>query len=236
MSIPKHIAIIMDGNGRWAKQRLLPRVAGHSYGVKRVKEIIEHAAAIGVESLTLFAFGRDNWKRPHEEVSFLMGLLAEQLDKQFRQLHQQNVKLRFIGDKTRLNNNLLEQINELEQLTVNNTRLNLSIALDYSGSYDIIQAVNRIIKEQNHTEIDATILAKYLLTYPLANPDLVIRTGGESRLSDFMLWQLAYAECYFTEVLWPDFKAQELDIAIKWFQQKERRFGMISEQLQFKKG
>ena len=228
--IPQHVAIIMDGNGRWAKKRLLPRVSGHVRGVKRVKEIVRHSADIGIKYLTLFAFGRENWKRPEDEVSFLMKLLYEQLDKEFYQLHEDNVKIRFIGDKTRLNLQICQKIAELEALTGNNTRLNLNIALDYSGSYDIFQAVNRVISDKI-TQIDENDLNKYLLTYPDPHPELLIRTSGESRISNFMLLQLAYSELYFTDVLWPDFKAKELDKAISWFNNRERRFGMISEQL-----
>lgn len=229
--IPKHIAIIMDGNGRWAKKRLLPRIAGHVRGVKRVREIVEHCAGIGVSYLTLFAFGRENWKRPEEEVSFLMRLLYEQLDKEFYRLHDKDVKIRFIGDKTRLSSELCTKIAELELLTINNTALNLNIALDYSGKYDIIQAVNRLIvnKIKHVTEDDFN---EHLLTYPDPQPELFIRTSGEFRLSNFMLWQIAYSELYFTNLYWPDFKAAELDKAIRWFNTRERRFGMITEQLQ----
>jgi undecaprenyl diphosphate synthase len=222
----------MDGNGRWAKQRYLPRVAGHIRGVKRVKEIVEHCSEIGVTHLTLFAFGRENWRRPQEEVSFLMKLLSEQLNKEFYKLHEKNVKIRFIGDKTRLDSKIIQQIEQLEQLTEKNTRIQLSVALDYSGTYDIIQAVNKILAEKKHAEINEQILEQYLLTYPNPHPDLLIRTSGESRLSNFMLWQLAYAECYFTDILWPDFDKESLDLAIAWFNTRERRFGMTSEQLQ----
>jgi undecaprenyl diphosphate synthase len=231
VNIPKHIAIIMDGNGRWAKKRLLPRVAGHVRGVKRVKEIVEYCAKIGVTYLTLFAFGRENWRRPADEVTFLMKLLYEQLDKEFIKLHEQGVKIRFIGDKSRLRPEIRDKIIKLETITINNTRLNLNIALDYSGTYDITQAVNKILA-QKITSITEEDFSKYLLTYPDVEPELLIRTGGESRLSNFMLWQVAYSECYFTNTFWPDFKIKDLDLAIKWFNTKERRFGMISEQLE----
>lgn len=224
------MAIIMDGNGRWAKKRLLPRVAGHVRGVKRVKEIVKHCAKLGIQYLTLFAFGRENWKRPQEEVSFLMKLLHEQLNKEFYQLHEEGVKIRFIGDKSRLNTQICTKIHELETLTSTNCKLNLNIALDYSGTYDIIQAVNRIIDEKVKT-ISEDDFNKFLLTYPDPNPDLFIRTGRESRISNFLLWQIAYSELYFTNVAWPDFKARELEKAIEWFNTRERRFGMISEQL-----
>ena len=229
--IPKHIAIIMDGNGRWAKKRLLPRVAGHVRGVRRVQEIVEHCATIGIQYLTLFAFGRENWRRPVEEVSFLMKLLYEQLEKEFSRLHEKNIHVRFIGDRSRLDKVIVDKINSIEVLTKNNTKMHLNIALDYSGTYDIIQSVNQILKSGAHIQITEEDFNKYLLTYPDPHPDLLIRTSGESRLSNFMLWQSAYAECYFTDKLWPDFDANQLDIAVNWFESRERRFGMISEQL-----
>ena len=232
MSVPKHIAIIMDGNGRWAKKRFLPRVAGHVKGVSRVKEIVEYCSVLGVRYLTLFAFGRDNWKRPQEEVSFLMSLLSEQISKEFYKLHDKNVKIRFIGDRTRLSARIKEQMEAMEQLTSNNTTLNLNIAIDYSGTYDIVQAVNKVISSKPNSPITEEDFSKYLLLYPDPNPDLVIRTSGESRISNFLLWQISYSECYFTEKLWPDFNKKALDAAIQWFNSRERRFGMISEQIQ----
>ena len=231
MGVPKHIAIIMDGNGRWAKKRFLPRMAGHARGVKRVKEIVEHCSSLGVKYLTLFAFGRENWQRPKEEVSFLMGLLLEQLDKEFFKLHDQGVRIRFIGDKSRLQDIIATKIGEVENLTKNNRKINLNIALDYSGTYDIVQAVNRILKEQEHKEVTPELFEEYLLSYPDPAPDLFIRTSGEMRISNFMLWQLAYTECYFTSKLWPDFSVTALDEAIKWFKTRERRFGLTSEQV-----
>jgi undecaprenyl diphosphate synthase len=231
VNIPKHIAIIMDGNGRWAKKRMLPRVAGHAYGVKRVKEIVEHCSDIGVKYLTLFAFGRENWKRPHEEVSFLMGLLLEQLNKEFLRLHEKDVKIRFVGDKSRLESIIFDKAVAIEILTQNNKKLNLNIALDYSGTYDIIQAVNNILAEGKHQLVTEEIFEKYLLTDPDPAPDLLIRTSGEMRISNFMLWQLAYTEMYFTAKLWPDFNKKALDEAIDWYKTRERRYGKISEQL-----
>lgn len=232
MSVPIHIAIIMDGNGRWAKKRLLPRVAGHVKGVSRVKEIVEYCSILGVKYLTLFAFGRENWKRPQEEVSFLMNLLSEQLSKEFHKLHDKNVRIRFIGDRTRLSSIIKDKMEVIEQLTLNNNALNLNIAIDYSGTYDIVQAVNKIIANNKNAPITEDDFSKCLLLYPDPNPDLLIRTSGESRLSNFILWQLAYSECYFTDRLWPDFNKKAMDIAIQWFNSRERRFGMISEQVQ----
>ena len=232
MSVPKHIAIIMDGNGRWAKKRFMPRVAGHVKGVKRVKEIVEYCSNLGVKYLTLFAFGRENWKRPEEEVSFLMKLLSEQISNEFYKLHENNVHIRFIGDKTRLSTNIRSQMEDIENLTVSNTGLNLNIAIDYSGTYDIVQAVNKIIATKPDSSLTEEDFSKYLLLYPDPNPDLLIRTSGESRLSNFLLWQVAYSECYFTSKLWPDFDKKAMDVAIEWFNSRERRFGMISEQVQ----
>ncbi len=225
-----HIAIIMDGNGRWAKKRLLPRVAGHVRGVKRVKDAVEYCINNGIEYLTLFAFGRENWARPEEEVSFLMKLLSEQIRKEFYKLNEKGVRIRFIGDKSRLNKVILDQINDIQNVTSNNTNLKLNIALDYSGTYDIIQAVNNIIKDKRQT-ITEQEFEKYLLTFPDPHPDLLIRTSGESRLSNFMLWQSSYSECYFTPKLWPDFTKREMELAVNWFKTRERRFGRTSEQL-----
>jgi undecaprenyl diphosphate synthase len=231
VGIPKHIAIIMDGNGRWAKKRFLPRVAGHARGVTRVKEIVEHCSDLGVKYLTLFAFGRENWKRPKEEVSFLMGLLLEQLDKEFLRLHEKDIKIRFIGDRTRIEKPICDKIRSIEELTLQNKKLNLNIALDYSGSYDIVQAVNTILASGEYISIDEKLFGRFLLTYPDPAPDLFIRTSGEMRISNFMLWQMAYAEMYFTNKLWPDFNKKALDDALSWFNTRERRYGMISEQL-----
>ena len=232
MNIPNHIAIIMDGNGRWAKNKNLPRVSGHAAGVSRVKEVIESCCDNGVKYLTLFAFGRDNWKRPQYEVSFLMGLLYEQLSFEFKKLHKKNINIRFIGDRTRISNKIKDKISKIELLTQKNNRLYLTIALDYSGSFDIIQAVNRIKQDKQDYVIDEEIFNKFMLTYPYPNPDLFIRTSGEFRLSDFMLWQLSYSECYFTDVLWPDFDSSQFMLAINWYRGRERRFGMTSEQIE----
>lgn len=231
LNIPNHIAIIMDGNGRWAKARHLPRVAGHVQGVKRVREIVERCTELKVRYLTLFAFGRENWNRPQAEVSFLMKLLANQLDKEFLKLHTQNIRVRFLGDKSRINENLSSKIKKVEELTRNNTTLELNIALDYSGSYDILQAVNKIVENKLNSPITEAEFKSYLLTHPTPDPDLFIRTSGEYRLSNFMLLQLSYSELYFTDVCWPDFHKQELDKAIAHYSSRERRFGKISEQI-----
>lgn len=228
--LPQHVAIIMDGNGRWAKKRLLPRIMGHMKGVKRVKEIIQYSSEIGIKYLTLFAFGRENWKRPKEEVSFLMKLLYEKLNSEFQQLVEDGVKITFIGDRSRISNNIIEKINELEKATSKNQKLYLQIAIDYSGSFDIIQAVNKAL-ELKMKDIDEKTFARLLFTKDIPNPDLLIRTSGETRISNFMLFQISYSELYFTKTLWPDFNKSKLNEAIQWFQTKERRYGMISEQI-----
>lgn len=231
MNLPQHIAIIMDGNGRWAKRRLLPRSSGHWFGFKRAKEIVYYVNDIGIKYLTLFAFGRENWKRPEAEVSLLMKLLADQIAKGVMELHEKNIKVRCVGDRTRLASNVLDKIVAAEAMTTNNTGLCLDVAIDYSGQFDIIQAVNKIIQDKTTDNITEEDFARYLLTYPTPNPDLIIRTSGESRLSNFLLFQAAYSECYFTDTMWPSFGKNSLDKAISWFNAKERRFGMISEQL-----
>lgn len=229
--IPIHIGIIMDGNGRWAKKRFLPRVFGHVRGVSALKKTIVYCNDIGVKHLTVFAFGRENWHRPNSEVNFLMKLMLKKLNKELAELHAKNSRIRFIGDRSRLNKPLLDSINRAELQTCKNTGLQFNVCLDYSGQYDIVQAVNRILKDGQHTQIDEEILAKYLLTQDQPAPELIIRTSGECRLSNFMLWQAAYSELYFTPIFWPEFSPQELDKAIEWYNNRERRFGQISEQL-----
>ena len=231
-TLPKHIAIIMDGNGRWAKKHFLPRIAGHVKGANTLKKIVTHCNDLGIEYLTVFAFGRENWNRPKQEVSFLMRLMLKRLANELQELHQKNAVIRFLGDKSRLNANFLENIQSAEQLTGFNTGLKFNICIDYSGQYDILQAVKQIVNSKiSADEIDEKLLASYLLTNTLPDPDLLIRTSGESRISNFMLWQSAYSEMYFTPLAWPDFSPHELDIALDWYQQRERRYGKISEQL-----
>lgn len=229
--IPQHIAIIMDGNGRWAKKRFLPRVAGHVRGVNTLKKIVTHCDTLGVKNLTVFAFGRENWNRPQSEVSFLMKLMLKRLAKELDELHHKNAVIRFLGDRSRLNQEFLEKVITAEALTARNDGLNFNICVDYSGQYDILQAVNRIINEHPGRSIDDELLNSYLLTAGLPPPELLIRTSGECRISNFMLWQSAYSEMYFTPVFWPDFSPHELDKAIDWYNDRERRFGKISEQL-----
>ncbi len=230
--VPRHIAIIMDGNGRWAKQRFMPRVAGHKRGVDTVRETVKACIERGVEQLTLFAFSSENWRRPEDEVTKLMELFVLALEREVDKLHKNGVRLRIVGDLARFGPRLNKLIADGEALTRNNTRLILNVAANYGGRWDILQAVNRLITDQDRngpiTEAD---LAQGLCLSDAPEPDLFIRTGGEKRISNFLLWQLAYTELYFTDTLWPDFDAAALDAAIDSYQKRERRFGRTSEQL-----
>jgi len=231
--IPRHVAIIMDGNGRWAKKRFLPRVAGHKRGVETVRDVVKQCATMGVEYLTLFAFSSENWRRPEEEVSFLMGLFMDALKREVSKLHQNNIKLILIGDRSRFDEALCARIDEAESLTKGNTGLTLTIAANYGGRWDMLQAVNQMLvaKPELTGKFTEEDLAPFL-TMPYApEPDLFIRTGGEKRISNFLLWQLAYSELYFTDTLWPDFDEAAFNLAIQSYQQRERRFGRTSEQL-----
>ncbi|HFC6354132.1 TPA: isoprenyl transferase [Neisseria lactamica] len=229
-AIPKHIAVIMDGNGRWAKKRFLPRIMGHKRGLDALENMVGHCAKLGVQYLTVFAFSTENWRRPEDEVSFLMGLFLQALQKQVRRLHENNMRLKILGSRERFNRQILKGIEEAEALTANNTGLTLSIAADYGGRWDILQAANKLIAD-GVSEITEDALAKYLMLGDAPEPDLFIRTGGETRISNFLLWQMAYAELYFTDILWPDFDETALDAAVASFQKRERRFGRTSEQL-----
>lgn len=231
--VPRHIAVIMDGNGRWARQRFLPRVAGHRRGMEAVRTVVRACGERGVEYLTLFAFSSENWRRPAEEVSFLMQLFVMALEQEVEKLHENGVRFKVIGDLSRFEPKLTRLIREAEALTANNARLTLTVAANYGGRWDLLQAVNRMLRER--PELTAGFnerdLAPYLALSYAPEPDLFIRTGGEQRISNFLLWQLAYAELYFTDTLWPDFDAAALDRAIVSYQQRERRFGRTSEQL-----
>lgn len=232
-AIPKHIAVIMDGNGRWARKRFLPRIAGHKRGVETVRDLVKQCVQLKVEYLTLFAFSSENWRRPTEEVSFLMGLFMDALKREVVKLHQNNIKLVMIGDRSRFDAALIAQIDESEKLTTNNTGLVLTIAANYGGRWDVLQAVNKMQQAApqlaGHYQEDH--LTPYLSMSYAPEPDLFIRTGGEKRISNFLLWQLAYSELYFTDTLWPDFNESAFNLAIQSYQQRERRFGRTSEQL-----
>lgn len=232
-NVPQHLAVIMDGNGRWAKKRFLPRIAGHQRGVETLRSLIKACVSRGIDYLTVFAFSSENWRRPPEEVSFLMSLFMGALDKEIGNLHSNGICLKIVGDRTRFDPRLVERIERGEALTQANTRLTLTIAANYGGRWDILQAANRLSlahpeKNGHWTEEDLT---PYLSMAYAPEPDLFIRTGGEKRISNFLLWQLAYCELYFTDTFWPDFDADLLDQAIASFRKRERRFGRTSEQL-----
>ncbi len=228
--IPRHIAVIMDGNGRWAKKRFLPRVMGHKRGLDALENMVKRCAELGVQYLTVFAFSTENWRRPEEEVSFLMGLFLQALQKQVQRLHENNMRVKVIGNRSRFSEPIQQGIAAAEALTAGNTGLTVTVAADYGGRWDILQAVNRLIGE-GAAEVTEEALAKHLMLSEAPEPDLFIRTGGETRISNFLLWQMAYAELYFTDTLWPDFDDAALDAAIRSFQTRERRFGRTSEQL-----
>lgn len=223
----------MDGNGRWAKKRFLPRIAGHKRGVEVVRDMVKQCSSLGVEYLTLFAFSSENWRRPAEEVSFLMGLFMEALSQEVSKLNQNNIRLIMIGDRSRFDAALCTRIEAAEKLTEANTGLTLTIAANYGGRWDLLQAMNRM--QQARPELagkfDEQDIAPYLSMHYAPEPDLFIRTGGEQRISNFLLWQLAYSELYFTDTLWPDFDNAAFNLAIQSYQQRERRFGRTSEQL-----
>ena len=232
-TVPRHVAVIMDGNGRWAKKRFLPRVAGHVKGVELVREMVRACLERKIDYLTLFAFSSENWRRPQEEVSLLMQLFVKALEQEVEKLNRNGVRLRVIGDLSRFEPHLQQLIAEAEAKTASNTALNLTIAANYGGRWDIMQAVARMLeaepeKRSGWKESD---LESFLSMSFAPEPDLFIRTGGEERISNFLLWQLAYSELYFTDTLWPEFDTAEFDKAISSYQKRERRFGRTSEQL-----
>ena len=234
--VPLHIAIIMDGNGRWAKKRFLPRTAGHHAGVKSVRKTVEFCIKKGVKALTLFAFSSENWRRPPEEVSILMKLFITTLEKEVQKLHQQEIRLRVIGDTSVFSDVLRNKIKEAESLTSDNKRFDLVIAANYGGRWDVIQAAQKLAQSAINGDIQVSdisdeLMQSYLGISDLPCPDLFIRTGGESRISNFLLWHLAYTELYFTQTLWPDFNEAALDDALLDFSQRQRRFGYTGEQI-----
>ena len=233
LSIPQHIGIIMDGNGRWATHQNKPRTFGHKAGVDALKATIEACASYGIDVLTVFAFSSENWRRPAKEVKVLMDLFMLTLKSQAKRLHKNNIRLKIIGDKTRFSASLQSKINDVESLTRNNTGLTLVIAANYGGQWDIQQATLRMLEHAlNEDLLVADLqLEDYLSTSGIPDPDLFIRTGGEKRISNFLLWQIAYSELYFTDTLWPDFGKDALDLAIKYFSSRQRRFGQTGEQI-----
>ena len=232
----RHIAIVMDGNGRWAKQRMLPRHAGHRAGVKAVRRTVEACVELGIRTLTLFAFSSENWGRPTEEIRILMALFVEALNKQVPELNEQGVRLTIIGDREQLPAGLVRQIEASEAMTAGNERLNLVVAVAYGGRWDIVNACKSLARqvadgELSAEDIDENHLAAQMQLAGLGDPDLFIRTGGDSRISNFLLWNLAYTELHFSEALWPDFEPQELEAVVGSFHGRERRFGKISAQV-----
>ncbi len=233
---PRHLAIIIDGNGRWATKRFLPRNAGHARGVQSVRQVVEACGRRGVEYLTLFAFSTENWRRPKEEVSLLMRLFIQTLEKEVGKLDEQGVRLRVIGDVSAFEPKLQDLIQAAEQRTAHNSALNLTIAANYGGRWDILQAMKRLLRAHpelasNPQAIDETVFGEHLSMAWAPEPDLFIRTGGEQRVSNFLIWQLAYTELYFTDEYWPDFDVKEIDAAFEWYRSRERRFGRTSAQL-----
>jgi len=233
---PRHIAIIMDGNGRWAQKRLMPRIMGHHAGVKAVRKIVEFCAKENIEVLSLFAFSSENWRRPKDEVSLLMELFMSTLQAEVDKLDRNNIRLKIIGDKSAFNDKLQDKIRTAEAQTASNTGLTLLIAANYGGRWDIANAMRQIVAgikagTIDEQEIGEDLVDRYLQTAGLPEPDLFIRTGGEERVSNFLLWQLAYTEFYFTDALWPDFDHDALQQAIGSFKRRQRRFGHTGEQV-----
>lgn len=234
--VPRHLAVIMDGNGRWATRRLLPRTAGHMKGVQTVRRIVETCGRAGVKYITLFAFSSENWRRPEDEVSLLMRLFVQALEKEVHKLEKKGVRLRVVGDLSRFDEHLRQLIHNAEARTAHNDDLHLTIAANYGGRWDILQATQQLLLAQpdlaqNPLAINEELFAPYLAMSFAPEPDLFIRTGGEQRLSNFLIWQLAYTELYFTDVYWPDFDSDHLQAAFEWYGQRERRFGRTSAQL-----
>jgi undecaprenyl diphosphate synthase len=236
LAVPRHVAIIMDGNGRWATKRLLPRVAGHVKGVEAVRGVVEACVERGVEYLTLFAFSSENWRRPEEEVSLLMRLFVTALEREVAKMHANNIRLKVVGDLSRFDAKLQEMIANAERKTANNTRLTVTVCANYGGRWDIMQATGKMVAANpDATDFTEEMLAPHLAMAYAPEPDLFIRTGGEERISNFLLWQLAYSELYFTDTFWPDFSSESLDTAIGSYQKRERRFGQTGEQVAKKK-
>ena len=232
---PQHVAIIMDGNGRWAQKRFMPRTAGHAKGAAGVKALVEHAAKLGVKYLTLFAFSTENWQRPADEVSTLMGLFVQYLEKEMASLAQAGVRLRVIGYVAGFPPELQQRIHAAQAATASNQAITLCVAANYGGRWDVVQAVKdwqAANPSQPIEELTEQALAQHLSTAGMPEVDLLVRTGGEQRISNFLLWQSAYAELYFADALWPDFDAKQFNHALAWYAQRTRRFGLVNEQIQ----
>lgn len=233
LKLPQHIAIIMDGNGRWAQHRHLPRVAGHKAGLETVQRVIKACGEKGIKVLTLFAFSSENWRRPESEVSYLMELFLKTLTRETKKLHKKGIQLRIIGDHTKFSEALRARIAQSENLTRNNTGLTLVLAIDYGGRWDILQAAKQAVqKVTNIQDMDEALFSSFLCCSDLPEPDLFIRTSGERRISNFLLWQLAYTELFFTDILWPDFDETAFEEAINFYNSRQRRFGYTGAQIE----
>jgi undecaprenyl diphosphate synthase len=235
-NIPEHIAIIMDGNGRWAKNRNLPRAAGHKRGVETVREMVQSCISLGVKYLTLYTFSTENWKRPQKEISMLMRLMVKSLQNETNELNQNNVKITSIGNTESLPKIVQKELEQAKKITENNTQLVLNLAISYSGRWEVIEAVKKIARDHANgliklSDIDEQLVSSKLNTGEMPDPDLMIRSGGEHRISNFLIWQIAYSELYVNNILWPDFKCKHLIEAIEDYQKRERRFGLISDQI-----
>jgi len=227
----------MDGNGRWAEQNGLSRSAGHKAGVKTLRNLIEHAVQLELTTITVYAFSRENWQRPKKEVQLLLELFISSIESEVKDLHENNIKLNFIGETDKFSDKLKKSMDESESLTSGNSKLTLNVALNYSGRWDIYYALLSIIDEVvsqkiSVSEIDEKLISKKLSLADYDEPDLLIRTGGEKRLSNYLLWQIAYTELYFTDVLWPDFNTNQFDLALEWYAKRQRRFGKTSKQIE----
>ena len=236
-SKPKHIIIIMDGNGRWAEQNGLTRSAGHKAGVKVLRNLIEHAVHLELKTLTVYAFSRENWQRPKKEVELLLDLFISSLESEVKDLHENNIKLNFIGETDKFSEKLKKSMSKSESLTSNNSKLTLNVALNYSGRWDVYKALLSIIddmiaKKITKNDVNEELINTKLTLADYDEPDLLIRTGGEKRLSNYLLWQIAYTELYFTNTLWPDFNTDQFDLALDWYTKRQRRFGKTSEQIE----
>jgi undecaprenyl diphosphate synthase len=237
LQMPRHVAVIMDGNGRWARRRHLPRIAGHQAGIEAVREVVKACGGKGIQALTLFAFSSENWRRPAQEVSMLMDLFTKALQREVKQLHERQVRLRIIGERSVFPEKLQQRIAAAEALTRDNTGLRLVVAVNYGGRWDIAQAARRVAEQVEAgilraSEVTPEALASCLCLSDLPDPDLFIRTGGEQRISNFLLWQLAYTELYFTDTLWPDFDRAALEAAFSAFAKRQRRLGHTGEQVE----
>jgi undecaprenyl diphosphate synthase len=234
--LPRHIAVVMDGNGRWANKRHLPRAAGHKAGVNATRKIVENCAKSNIQALTIFAFSSENWNRPEAEVSSLMALFITTISAEVKKLHKKNVCVKFIGDRSRFSEKLQSSINQSEALTETNTGLRLNIAANYGGRWDVVNACKLLLAEVEKNkklidEIDEDLFASFVSLSDVPPPDLFIRTGGEQRISNFLIWQLAYTELYFVDTLWPDFSDDDFSAALSWFAGRQRRFGKTGQQI-----